>query len=176
LRNTEIDSVYKLLVRKYAYNFPKDPLEKLNGDILLLMNKGKSRERAVLELALNCGLVYRFELEAMVKNGKPKEEAITTLLKGQKLHLTEDDEEVKKIVDSAFRDVVYRPAVTSEGRKEPTRMWYLVPIVFSLLGGVIAYVGVKGDDRNMADNLLILGFLVFALQIILIWWTIWRVL
>lgn len=35
--------------------------------------------------------------------------------------------------------------------------WWLVPFMFGILGGIIAYVGVKEDDEDMASNLLIFG-------------------
>jgi hypothetical protein len=45
-------------------------------------------------------------------------------------------------------------------------LWYLVPIVFSIIGGVIGYFILKDDDKELANQLLIIGVIVFLLQII----------
>ena len=39
----------------------------------------------------------------------------------------------------------------------PCILWYLVPLFFGILGGIVAYIGVKDDDKEMANNLLIFG-------------------
>ena len=41
----------------------------------------------------------------------------------------------------------------------PSILWYLVPFFFGILGGIVAYIGVKNDDKEMANNLLILGII-----------------
>jgi hypothetical protein len=38
--------------------------------------------------------------------------------------------------------------------------WYLLPIFFSVVGGVIAYFIVKENDPKLARNCLILGLLI----------------
>ena len=43
----------------------------------------------------------------------------------------------------------------------PDRLWYLAPIILSLVGAIIAYVAVKDKDKGMAETCLGLGFLVF---------------
>jgi len=43
----------------------------------------------------------------------------------------------------------------------PDRLWYLAPIFFSVVGGIIAYVAVKDRDKSRAETCLGLGFLVF---------------
>ncbi len=43
----------------------------------------------------------------------------------------------------------------------PDRLWYLAPMFFSVVGGIIAYVAVKDRDKSMAETCLGLGFLVF---------------
>jgi len=45
-------------------------------------------------------------------------------------------------------------------RKKPSRLWYLVPILFGIIGGLIGYVVVKDEDRNMAKKLLIVGLIM----------------
>jgi len=56
----------------------------------------------------------------------------------------------------------YRP------RKERSGLWYLVPILFSLIGGIIAYLVVKDDDPKLAENCLIVGIILFAIGLVFI--------
>lgn len=44
-------------------------------------------------------------------------------------------------------------------RGAPSGLWYLVPFFFGILGGILGYIAVKSDDPDMADTLLIFGFL-----------------
>ena len=41
----------------------------------------------------------------------------------------------------------------------PSILWYLIPLFFGILGGIVAYVGVKDDDKEMANNLLLFGII-----------------
>lgn len=49
-----------------------------------------------------------------------------------------------------------RPSYT----KKTSDLWYLMPIFFALLGGIIAYAMVKDRDKEMAKTLLLTGVLV----------------
>ena len=55
---------------------------------------------------------------------------------------------------------------------EPSVLWYLVPFLFGILGGVVAYVGVKDKDESMALGLLLFGiiwtFIAFFLYLYII--------
>jgi hypothetical protein len=42
---------------------------------------------------------------------------------------------------------------------KPTRLWYVIAFIFSIFGGIIGYFAVKDEDKNMANNLIITGFL-----------------
>lgn len=44
--------------------------------------------------------------------------------------------------------------------KKPSSAWYLVPFLFAILGGIIAYVAIKNDDQNMAINMILLGVMM----------------
>jgi hypothetical protein len=59
--------------------------------------------------------------------------------------------------------------VTSESGDRPSSAWYLVPFLFGIIGGLIAYVGVKDEDKDMATNLLIFG-IVWSFILFLIGW------
>lgn len=51
-------------------------------------------------------------------------------------------------------------------KSKPTRFWYVIAIVFTIFGGIIGYFAVKDDDQNMANNLLIVGFISLFLLFI----------
>jgi hypothetical protein len=46
--------------------------------------------------------------------------------------------------------------------KKPSKLWYLVPIIFGPLGGLVGYFLVKNKDRNFAEWLLIIGIAMVA--------------
>jgi hypothetical protein len=168
-RDAATDSVYKWLVRKYTYDHPGDPHGKLSDDILKLENQGRSKDRAILELALKSG--YRqSETEAIQKHRTSRKDAMTVFLRTHKLRITDDENETGRIIGNTTRKVVYHPAPASQNVRELNRAWYLIPIIFSLVGGLVGYVAAKDDDSNMASNLMLLGFLVFIGQIMLYWW------
>ena len=54
---------------------------------------------------------------------------------------------------------------------KPPKVWYLAPLFLGLLGGLIGYVAVKDEDRNMATDLLWLGIAVSMIGILVIWLT-----
>ena len=47
-------------------------------------------------------------------------------------------------------------------QKKRSAWWYLLPIFFSIIGGVIAYFVLKEDDPKLAKNCLILGIIITA--------------
>jgi hypothetical protein len=50
----------------------------------------------------------------------------------------------------------------SQGTKKRSGWWYLLPIFFSIIGGIIAYFILKEDDPKLAKNCLILGIIITA--------------
>ena len=42
-------------------------------------------------------------------------------------------------------------------------LWYLLPIFFGIIGGVIAYFVIKQDDPDKAKNCLYLGIIITAI-------------
>jgi len=142
----------------------------LNVDIEELQRKEKSRERAVLELTLRLGM-KPYEILRLERQGKSEEEAISEFLKGKKLHLDENSPEVRKIVSEVTREKLYETSPTRfAGHEKPSRVWYLVPLFFGLLGGLVGYFAVKDGDRDMASNLLVLGVFVSFVVILATWW------
>ena len=56
-----------------------------------------------------------------------------------------------------------------EGLDKPSDMWYLAPLLFGIIGGLIGYLGTKDSDKDMANNMLIFG-LVWSFVLGLIGW------
>ena len=51
--------------------------------------------------------------------------------------------------------------------KRRSSWWYLLPILFGIIGGVIAYFVIKQDDPIKAKNCLKLGLVLLIIDIIL---------
>jgi len=49
---------------------------------------------------------------------------------------------------------------------KPSAAWWLLPIFFSFIGGIISWVCIKDRDPRMAKNTLILGILITVVPII----------
>ena len=45
-------------------------------------------------------------------------------------------------------------------------LWYILPIIFGIIGGVIAYFVIKQDDPDKAKNCLYLGIVLLIIDII----------
>ncbi len=45
--------------------------------------------------------------------------------------------------------------------------WYLLPIFFSLIGGIIAYFAIRHDDPRKAKKCLYLGIILTMISIII---------
>ena len=46
-----------------------------------------------------------------------------------------------------------------------SRWWYLVPIFFGLIGGIIAYFAIRRDDPQKAKKCLWVGIILTAINI-----------
>ena len=45
-------------------------------------------------------------------------------------------------------------------------LWYILPIIFGIIGGVIAYFVIKQDDPDKAKNCLYLGIVLLIIDIV----------
>ena len=52
--------------------------------------------------------------------------------------------------------------------RERSSLWFLLPIIFNVVGGVIAYFVIKEDDPKKAKNCLFLGLILAAIPVVLI--------
>jgi|APSaa5957512535_1039671.scaffolds.fasta_scaffold87120_1 hypothetical protein len=48
-------------------------------------------------------------------------------------------------------------------KDNPSGLWYLVPIIFGIVGGVIMFFALRRRDYKMAKNGLIVGIVVFII-------------
>jgi len=47
-----------------------------------------------------------------------------------------------------------------------SKAWYLVPICFSIIGGLIAHFALRHDDPKLAKNCFIVGIIMFVVPMI----------
>ena len=149
---SRFDEIYSKLLIKYRETH-QDSIDGLSNRLNQLTNIGKTWEEAVLQYALELGIELP-EIKTLIESGKSKEEAI---------HIVSRDLEAERQI----RDI-YRPSKTSSVQKyepSPSLWWYLVPLFFGLLGGIVGYVGVKNEDKGMANNLLNLGIIMTVIDI-----------
>lgn len=52
--------------------------------------------------------------------------------------------------------------------KRRSSFWFLLPIVFNVIGGIIAFFIIKEDDPRKARNCLYLGIILAAVPVLLI--------
>lgn len=46
-------------------------------------------------------------------------------------------------------------------------LWFLLPIVFNIFGGVVAYFVIRDDDPRRARSCLLLGIILAAIPVVL---------
>lgn len=58
---------------------------------------------------------------------------------------------------------------------KPSNAWYLAPLFLGFIGGLLGYIAVKGEDKSMADDLLLAGIIMTFFGVIVsvamyLWW------
>jgi Na+/proline symporter len=51
--------------------------------------------------------------------------------------------------------------------KRRSAWWFLLPILFNVIGGIIAYFVIKEDDKKRAKDCLLLGIILTAIWLAL---------
>ena len=51
--------------------------------------------------------------------------------------------------------------------KQRSSWWYILPILFGIIGGIIAYFAIRKDDREKAKKCIYLGLIMLAVGILL---------
>jgi len=52
-------------------------------------------------------------------------------------------------------------------QKEHSKAWYLVPVIFGILGGLVMYIGLKETNAKMAKRGLILSIVITAASVLI---------
>ena len=52
-------------------------------------------------------------------------------------------------------------------QKSRRNTWFLLPILFGMIGGIIAYIVIRKDDPRKAKNCLYVGIIMMGIGIIL---------
>ena len=47
-------------------------------------------------------------------------------------------------------------------RRYRSRLWYLLPVIFNLPGGIVSFFAIRYDDMDKAKNCLLLGIILFV--------------
>jgi hypothetical protein len=68
-----------------------------------------------------------------------------------------------------FDSFLNQPYDYQDVGEKPSGWWYLLPLCFGFLGGLIGYVGVKDRNKGMAEGLLFLGVVVSIILVIITW-------
>lgn len=97
---------------------------------------------------------------------------------GNEEFLKKKKEIAKKIADVKAQKTISRYKVNSKDehtekkpsrpirREKPSKWWYLTPLIFNILGGIIAYFAVRKQDYKMARNLIDFGGLMLLLILV----------
>jgi len=88
-----------------------------------------------------------------MEEGKSRTEAIKEILQQQ--------EEIK------LKEHLFSPRGVY-GKEEPTAVWYLLPFLLGIIGGVIGYVCLHDEHEEMAKSLLLFGILISAM-VFIVW-------
>lgn len=59
---------------------------------------------------------------------------------------------------------ILKEIIMSESRTR-SKVWYVVPVILGIIGGLIAYFAVKNDDPKLGKNCLIVGIVMFGINI-----------
>ncbi len=188
LKEVHVEALYEELLRYYSTQHT-NPKEILYYRIKELQREGRTREEAILALyeeeKPGEAISRRKAQEAVEKQILEREKTLERLTilfsKGEineesyRIGVKEIEKDMKNL-RGGKRVSVTMPARTKPEKPysyhaymEPTKLWYLVPFFFGLLGGVVAYVGVKDEDRGMAENLLVLGFFMTVVYALLVY-------
>lgn len=145
-------------VKTHKEQDQKKQIEKERILIKLEIEKCKEKLKELADLYAN----DRIGKQSYITTTKTLENKIKELKKYQDNLLRSDF-----FVNESYKVEKYKGAEIKYIER-PTPLWYLLPLLFGILGGIIGYVAVKNEDEEMAINLLIFGIVMFLILLIII--------
>ena len=71
----------------------------------------------------------------------------------------------ESLSDAAFCSKCGKPISNTGMIRKRSKRWYLLPIFFDIIGGIICYYALRNDDKKLAQNCLKLGVILFLINI-----------
>lgn len=172
--SVEIDETYKKLLIEYSMKGLTNAEAVLENTIKTFVDEGRTREQAIHEIWEKemARMPSRHEIEQSIEHSREKIDRLAVLFsqgeiseesyKSSVKAIEENIDEVRRGNEIPKVSASRPPSITSRYesewvRGEPTQLWWLVPFFFGIIGGIVAYVGVRSDDEDMAFNLLMFG-------------------
>jgi superfamily II DNA helicase RecQ len=156
----------KRIIDQYRKIGVPSPEENLNARIIVTIKlEGKTEQQVIDEIYENAVPKvddYRekmSELASLYADGKIGKEAYATASKTL--------EDKIGATDSPNSTKTYK--TNYNGNQSPSVVWYLLPIFFALLGGIIGYSTFRHEKKSIANNLLFLGIIMSFVYFILVW-------
>jgi len=115
------------------------------------------------------------KLAALYTDGKIAEQSYVVTAKTlekklENLKRAKDNPNIQlRVTESDSYRLEEREQLRTEFVEKPTALWYLVPFFFGIIGGIIAYVATRDEDKEMADSLLIFGIVWTVILVVAYW-------
>lgn len=74
--------------------------------------------------------------------------------------LVHDQPELKEEWTTTPNNVKRNVPFSTKRWERPSNAWLLLPVLFGIVGGILAYLGVRDRDESLAKRYLIVGFLL----------------
>ena len=147
----EDDTIYELLLKRYENKGFLNPKAVLDSCIQNLRLEGLTRTEAIQKL-------HTSDEPWIYSPATPSSDSLQQKATARDSETARQIANLKEKIDSLTR---------ARYPSEPSLWWWAVPFFFGILGGIIAYVGVKNEDQDMANNLLTFGVVwTFVLAIL----------
>jgi len=109
------------------------------------------------------------KLTLLFHKGEISESAYKTAIKSLEDKLPTQRDRSTTARANSFVERPYESSGIEVSWSKPSLLWYLLPLFFGLLGGIIGYITVKDEDRDMADNILLISFFIFFVDLLFVW-------
>jgi len=110
-------------------------------------------------------------LTTLFSKGEINEESYKRAIKTIERNIDQlrSGKEVSVVDERKVMTVEPRTTLLSYPPSNPSKLWYIVPFFFGIIGGLIGYVAVKDEDEDMAMILLMFGVFMTFLNIFAVW-------